>query len=89
MITDTKEELLEQVAELAREKSVWKKKYEELELKHEALKEDLVVKKHELLGQSQIIVQKTIQLQEKDAALRRDPKRMRYNMDLFSSPDSD
>jgi hypothetical protein len=60
-----------------------------LELRHEALKGELEIKKHELLAQSRIIVQKTIHLQDKDAALRSDPKRRKRNMDMFSGPHSD
>jgi hypothetical protein len=85
----TKAKFQESLAEVAEERNAWKRKYEELELRHEALKGELEIKKHELLAQSRIIVQKTIQLQDKDAALRSDPRRRKRNMDMFSGPHSD
>ncbi|KAK2449540.1 hypothetical protein QL285_008731 [Trifolium repens] len=85
----TKAKFQESLAEVAEERNAWKRKYEEFELRHEALKGELEIKKHELLAQSRIIVQKTIQLQDEDAALRSDPRRRKRNMDMFFGPHSD
>jgi hypothetical protein len=83
------EKLQEILDELTREKNAWKMRYGEAKLKIETLEGVIEQKDYDLLAQSRLIVKKPIQLQEQDAALRSDPKRLKYSMDLFSGPDSD
>jgi hypothetical protein len=85
----TMEKFQEILDELTREKNAWKRRYDEAKLKIETLEGVVKQKDYDLLAQSRLIVKKTIQLQEQDAALRSDPKRLKYSMDLFSGPDSD
>jgi hypothetical protein len=85
----TKEKFQEILDELTREKNSWKRRYDDAKLKIETLEEVIEQKDYDLLAQSRLIIEKTIQLQEQDAALRSDPKRLKYSMDLFSGPDSD
>lgn len=83
------EETQEQVAEAIRQESIWKWKYQQAETEVETLKGKLEQKDHQLLVQSQQIVELRALLRQKDALLRRDTKRRRYNMGFFSGSRSD